>query len=120
MLAASERHAPVSLRLRGNLQYCSIRLPGFFAEGEVETETGIIVDEHMRTSVPGLFAAGDAAQAIDPLSGRHHLVALWASARRQGRTAGSNMAGYARRGSGLCRLQHPEGLATGFSPVPGP
>jgi NADPH-dependent 2,4-dienoyl-CoA reductase/sulfur reductase-like enzyme len=71
------------------------------------TETGIIVDEHMRTSVPGLFAAGDAAQAIDPLSGRHHVVALWASARRQGRTAGINMAGVHAEDPGCvaCNIQ---------------
>ena len=80
---------------------------GFLAEGEVETEIGIIVDEHMRASVPGLFAAGDVAQALDPLSGRHHVVALWANARRQGRAAGRNMAGLHAEEAGCisCNIQ---------------
>ena len=80
---------------------------GFLAEGDVETETGIIVDEHMQTSAPGLFAAGDVAQALDPLSGRHRVVALWANARRQGRTAGRNMAGLHAEDAGCvsCNVQ---------------
>jgi NADPH-dependent 2,4-dienoyl-CoA reductase/sulfur reductase-like enzyme len=80
---------------------------GFLAEGEVEADVGIIVDEHMRTSVPGLLAAGDVAQAIDPLSGRHQVVALWASARRQGRTAGRNLAGLHAEDAGCvsCNIQ---------------
>ena len=91
------------------LVVCSGSRPNlrFLAEGEVETETGIVVDEHMMTSVPGLFAAGDVAQAIDPLSGLHRVVALWASARRQGRTAGRNMAGLHAEDAGCvsCNVQ---------------
>lgn len=60
---------------------------------QVAADMGLIVDEHMQTSVPGLYAAGDVAQAFNPLSGRHEVVALWSNARRQGRVAGLNMAG---------------------------
>ena len=56
-------------------------------------DVGLIVDEHMQTSAPGLYAAGDVAQALNPLSGAHEVVALWPNARRQGRVAGLNMAG---------------------------
>ena len=57
--------------------------------------------------MPGLLAAGDVAQAPDPLSGRHQVVALWASARRQGRTAGRNMAGVHAEDAGCvpCNIQ---------------
>jgi len=65
----------------------------FLAPGQVTTDMGLLVDEHMETSVPGLYAAGDVAQALNPLTGRHEVVALWANARRQGRVAGLNMAG---------------------------
>ena len=65
----------------------------FLAPGQVTTDVGLLVDEHMETSVPRLYAAGDVAQALNPLSGRHEVVALWANARRQGRVAGLNMAG---------------------------
>jgi NAD(P)H-nitrite reductase large subunit len=32
-------------------------------------DRGILVDEHLQTSVPDIFAAGDVAQVFDPLSG---------------------------------------------------
>jgi NAD(P)H-nitrite reductase large subunit len=65
----------------------------FLAPGQVAADVGLIVDEHLRTSTEGLYAAGDVAQAVNPLTGRHEVVALWANARRQGRVAGLNMAG---------------------------
>jgi NADPH-dependent 2,4-dienoyl-CoA reductase/sulfur reductase-like enzyme len=65
----------------------------FLAEGEVAADAGLIVDEHLRTNVEGLYAAGDVAQALNPATGKHEVVALWANARRQGRVAGLNMAG---------------------------
>jgi nitrite reductase (NADH) large subunit len=79
----------------------------FLAGSEVDAEAGLIVDEHLMTSVPGLYAAGDVAQAIDPLSGSHQVVALWANARRQGRTAGRNLAGLHAEDPGCvsCNIQ---------------
>jgi NADPH-dependent 2,4-dienoyl-CoA reductase/sulfur reductase-like enzyme len=65
----------------------------FLAPGKVTADMGLLVDEHMETSATGLYAAGDVAQALNPLTGRHEVVALWANARRQGRVAGLNMAG---------------------------
>ncbi len=59
----------------------------------LRVERGILVDEHMRTSDPHIYAAGDAAQVYDPFSGRSVLDTLWNTARAQGQAAGSNMAG---------------------------
>lgn len=56
-------------------------------------DRGILVNEYLQTNDPELFAAGDVAQAYDPLSGRSILDSLWAPARQQGFTAGLNMAG---------------------------
>jgi 3-phenylpropionate/trans-cinnamate dioxygenase ferredoxin reductase component len=53
---------------------------------------GILVDEYLQTSVPGVFAAGDVASFPDPLLGRRHLE-HWDNAVAQGRVAGANMAG---------------------------
>lgn len=85
---------------------------GFLQPCEVAADTGLIVDEHMQTSVPDLFAAGDVAQAFDPVSGAHEVVALWSNARRQGRVAGLNMAGVHAEhpGSIPCNIQHVGGL----------
>jgi assimilatory nitrate reductase electron transfer subunit/3-phenylpropionate/trans-cinnamate dioxygenase ferredoxin reductase subunit len=60
---------------------------------QVAVDRGILVDEHMRTSVPGLYAAGDVAQGKNLLSGESEMIGLWSNARSQGRTAGKNMAG---------------------------
>jgi NAD(P)H-nitrite reductase large subunit len=59
----------------------------------IETDRGILVNERMETSMPGVYAAGDVAQAHDPLTGRAQLDVLWPVAVVQGRVAGANMAG---------------------------
>ena len=56
-------------------------------------DRGILVDEHLQTNDPDIFAAGDVAQVFDPLSGRAVLDSLWNPARDQGQVAGFNMAG---------------------------
>ena len=56
-------------------------------------DRGILVNEYLQTNDPAIFAAGDVAQAYDPLSGRSILDSLWTPARQQGYHAGLNMAG---------------------------
>jgi len=56
-------------------------------------DRGILVNEYLQTNDPDIFAAGDVAQAYDPLSGRSILDSLWTPARQQGYAAGLNMAG---------------------------
>ena len=60
---------------------------------DLALDRGILVNEHLQTNDPDIFAAGDVAQAYDPLSGRSVLDSLWNPARDQGRVAGLNMAG---------------------------
>jgi NADPH-dependent 2,4-dienoyl-CoA reductase/sulfur reductase-like enzyme len=59
----------------------------------LEVDRGVIVDERLKTSVEGIYAAGDVAQVWDPETGSHVLDSLWWIAREQGRVAGRNMAG---------------------------
>jgi NAD(P)H-nitrite reductase large subunit len=54
---------------------------------------GILVDRFMQTSLPGIYAAGDVAEVLDPATGRTVLDSLWWIAMEQGRCAGLNMAG---------------------------
>ncbi|MEZ5323259.1 MAG: FAD-dependent oxidoreductase [Microthrixaceae bacterium] len=54
---------------------------------------GVVVDEHLRTSVPGILAAGDVASAFHPHYDAHIRVEHWANARGQGAVAGANAAG---------------------------
>lgn len=67
---------------------------GFIApESDIHIERGIVVDLHMRTSVPDVYAAGDCAETYDKLLGINRPIAIWPNAHRQGTVAGSNMAG---------------------------
>jgi NAD(P)H-nitrite reductase large subunit len=59
----------------------------------IACERGILADEHLRTNLADIFAAGDVAQVFDPASGRSVIDSLWNPAREQGHVAGLNMAG---------------------------
>ena len=59
----------------------------------VAAEKAILVDEHCRTSDPGIYAAGDCAAVLDPLFGKYRLIDHWGSAMTTGAIAGANMAG---------------------------
>jgi NADPH-dependent 2,4-dienoyl-CoA reductase/sulfur reductase-like enzyme len=63
------------------------------AASGIKTDRGVVVNETLQTNHPDIFAAGDAAQIIDPISGKAVMDSLWGPARRQGTTAGLNMAG---------------------------
>jgi NAD(P)H-nitrite reductase large subunit len=66
---------------------------GFLGGSGVATGAGIVVDEAMRTSVPGIYAAGDVAEFRDCLTGRATVNAIQPNAVEQGRIAALNMAG---------------------------
>jgi NAD(P)H-nitrite reductase large subunit len=59
----------------------------------LKTDRGILVNEYLQTSDPDIFAAGDVSQIYDPLTGRSSIDNLWHPGRKQGRTAGLNIAG---------------------------
>jgi 3-phenylpropionate/trans-cinnamate dioxygenase ferredoxin reductase component len=58
---------------------------------DLKIDNGIAVDEHLRSSDPDIFAAGDIAYAYNPRLGRHIRVEHWANARRQGVVAAKAM-----------------------------
>jgi NAD(P)H-nitrite reductase large subunit len=57
----------------------------------INQDRGILVNPHMQTNVPTLFAAGDVAQVYDRWTEDYHLDILWPSAISEGRAAGHNM-----------------------------
>lgn len=56
-------------------------------------ENGIVVDERLASSAPGVFAAGDVANARHPFYGTHIRVEHWANALNQGPAAARSMLG---------------------------
>jgi len=63
------------------------------AEAGLAVEDGVLVDEHLRTSAPGVFAAGDVANAHHPFYGERIRVEHWANALHQGPVAARAMMG---------------------------
>jgi 3-phenylpropionate/trans-cinnamate dioxygenase ferredoxin reductase component len=59
----------------------------------IAVNDGIVVDEHLQTSVPGIYAAGDVANAFHPFFGHHLRVEHWANALNQPATAAQSMLG---------------------------
>ncbi len=66
---------------------------GLASAAGIAVNRGVLVDDHMRTSDPDIFAAGDVAEGYDALLGETRPVAIWPSAYLQGQVAGANMAG---------------------------
>lgn len=63
----------------------------------ITVNRGIVVDNHMMTSVPDVYACGDASEAFDYVYGSGRLSPVWPNAYIGGRVAGYNMAGLPTR-----------------------
>jgi len=60
---------------------------------EVKINQGIVVDDHLRSSVPNVYAAGDVAEGRDLISQTNAVHAIEPTAQEHGRIVGANMAG---------------------------
>ena len=59
----------------------------------IGTNRGILVDSRMRTNIPNVYAAGDIAEAFDPLTSMNRVIPILPNAYIGGRVAGLNMVG---------------------------
>uniref|UniRef100_A0A7S4AZR6 Rhodanese domain-containing protein n=1 Tax=Chrysotila carterae TaxID=13221 RepID=A0A7S4AZR6_CHRCT len=67
---------------------------------ELNARGGIVVDSQLRTSVPNIWAVGDAIEVKNPIVGGQWMVALAGPANRQGRMVADNIFGKNREFKG--------------------
>src|SRR5215204_5164510 len=78
---------------------------------EIGTTGAILVDPHMKTSIPDVWAAGDCVESNNLVSGRPTWIPLGDTANQMGRVAGTNAA------TGDETLEFPGILGTGIFKV---
>ena len=66
---------------------------GFLEDSGITCLQGVLTDERMQTSVPGIYAAGDCAEAFDPFTRKTVVSAIQPNAAEQARVAALNMVG---------------------------
>ncbi len=66
---------------------------GFLENSGVRCLVGVLTDEQLQTNVPGVYAAGDCAEAFDKVSGKTIVSAIQPNAAEQARVAALNMVG---------------------------
>ena len=66
---------------------------GFLENSGITCLQGVLTDEHLQTNVPGIYAAGDCAEAFDKVSGKTIVSAIQPNAAEQARVAALNMVG---------------------------
>lgn len=65
-----------------------------FLEGSgIGTDTGVLVDRHLRTNIPGVYAIGDCAQQQRPVGKRKAVEAVWYTGRMMGETVARTICG---------------------------
>ena len=77
---------------------------GFLESSEVKCLVGVLTDEHLQTSVPGVYAAGDCAEAFDKVSGKTIVSAIQPNAAEQARVAALNMVGQKTELKGVTQI----------------
>lgn len=70
----------------------------------IDHKWGIRVDDHLRTNIPDIYAAGDAVEVPDRLTGETYVHAIFPNAVEQGRVVGLNLAGFDARYEGGERM----------------
>ena len=77
---------------------------GFLENSPIKCLLGVLTDEHLQTTVPGVYAAGDCAEAFDKVSGKTIVSAIQPNAAEQARVAALNMVGQRTELKGVTQI----------------
>jgi NADPH-dependent 2,4-dienoyl-CoA reductase/sulfur reductase-like enzyme/predicted acylesterase/phospholipase RssA len=66
---------------------------GFLVNSGIHVDDGVLVNQHLETNKPGIYAAGDVANFYNPISRSRYRAEHWDNAVKQGRLAAWNMLG---------------------------
>ncbi|MDR7149168.1 NADPH-dependent 2,4-dienoyl-CoA reductase/sulfur reductase-like enzyme [Hydrogenophaga palleronii] len=77
---------------------------GFLEDSGITCLLGVLTDEHLQTNVPGIYAAGDCAEAFDKVSGKTIVSAIQPNAAEQARVAALNMVGQKTELKGVTQI----------------
>jgi len=77
---------------------------GFLKDSGITCLLGVLTDEHLQTNVPGVYAAGDCAEAFDKVSGKTIVSAIQPNAAEQARVAALNMVGQTAELKGVTQI----------------
>jgi NAD(P)H-nitrite reductase large subunit len=77
---------------------------GFLENSGITCLVGVLTDEHLQTNVPGIYAAGDCAEAFDKVSGTTIVSAIQPNAAEQARVAALNMVGQKAELKGVTQI----------------
>jgi nitrite reductase (NADH) large subunit len=64
-----------------------------FEGSGIEMDWGVVVDDHLRTTAPDVYAAGDVAETRDRITGERYVHAIFPNAVAQGRVVAQNIFG---------------------------
>ena len=77
---------------------------GFLKDSGITCLQGVLTDACLQTNVPGIFAAGDCAEAFDMVSGKTMVSAIQPNAAEQARVAALNMLGQKTELKGVTQI----------------
>tara|TARA_B100001146_G_scaffold225193_1_gene247561 strand:- start:44855 stop:46159 length:1305 start_codon:yes stop_codon:yes gene_type:complete len=65
----------------------------FLETSDIETDRGILVNEHLETNIPNVYAIGDCAQQRNAIGKRPPVEAVWYTGRIMGKTVAQTLCG---------------------------
>lgn len=66
---------------------------GFLSNSKIETNKGILVDEHFKTNIDNVYAIGDCAEFKKPVAGRRPVEQVWYTGKIMGKSLAKTLTG---------------------------